>query len=122
MSAPASGERQTSLTVASLLDLGARTAFGLVLAGVVLMLIMGVEPQAEPTAAPAIGTWLASMLALDPQAFIWAGIGLTVILPAATVVAAAIGFSRAHDRRGALTAAAVLVALAVTIVVAVLTR
>lgn len=116
------GERHTATTVAGLLDLGARTAFALVLAGVVLMLVTGVEPQAEPSPPPALGSWLASILALEPQAFIWAGIGLTAVLPAATVVAAAIGFSRAGDRRAAMTAAAVLLALAVTIAVAVVTR
>ncbi len=115
------GERRTAAVVARLLDVGARTAFVLVLTGMVLMLVAGIEPRPEPTAPPAAGSWLASLLALEPQAFVWAGIGLTAILPAATVVAAAIGFARAGDRRGAMTATAVLVALSVALVVAVWT-
>ena len=115
------GERRTAAVVARLLDVGARTAFVLVLTGMVLMLVAGIEPRPEPTAPPALGSWLASLLALEPQAFVWAGIGLTAILPAATVVAAAIGFARAGDRRGAITATAVLVALSVALFVAIWT-
>lgn len=108
--------------VARLLDVGARSAFVLVLAGMILMLLAGIEPRPEPTAPPAAGSWLASLMALEPEAFIWAGIGLTAILPGATVVAAAIGFARAGDRRGAMTAAGVLIALSIALVVAVWTR
>ena len=112
----------TAMTVAGLLDIGARAAFGLVLAGVVLMLLAGVQPLAEPTAPPTPGSWLTSLLGLDPEAFIWLGIGLTTILPAMTVLAAGIGFARAGDRRGAMTAGLVLVALLVALVVAIGTR
>jgi uncharacterized membrane protein len=113
------GERRTETTVAALLDVGARAAFVLLLIGAIAMLVSGVQPQAEPVPPPALGSWLAALLTVQPEAFIWAGIGLTTILPAATVVAAAFGFGRAGDRRGALTACAVLVALSVTIVVAI---
>jgi uncharacterized membrane protein len=109
----------TAIRVAGLLDIGARAAFGLVLAGVILMLLTGVQPLAQPTAPPTPGSWFASLLGLDPEAFIWLGIGLTTILPALTVLAAGIGFARAGDRRGAKTAALVLVALAVALVVAI---
>ncbi|MET1233039.1 MAG: DUF1634 domain-containing protein [Candidatus Limnocylindrales bacterium] len=122
MSHVADGERRTATVVARLLDVGARAAFVLVLLGMLLMLLAGIEPRPEPSPPPTVGGWLASLLALEPQAFIWAGIVLTVILPAATVVAAAIGFGRVGDRRGAITAAAVLVALSVALVVAVWTR
>jgi uncharacterized membrane protein len=115
------GERRTATVVAGLLDVGARAAFVLVLVGMLLMLLASIEPRPEPSAPPDAADWMASLLALEPQAFIWAGIGLTVILPAATVVAAAIGFGRAGDRRGAITALAVLVALSVALVVAVWT-
>jgi uncharacterized membrane protein len=107
--------------VAALLDVGARAAFVLVLIGVIVMLVSGAQPLAEPVPPPALGSWLAALLTFRPEAFVWAGIGLTTILPAATVVAAGIGYARARDRRGALTACAVLVALGVTITVAIVT-
>ena len=49
------GERRTAAVVARLLDVGARTAFVLVLTGMVLMLVAGIEPRPEPTAPPAAG-------------------------------------------------------------------
>ena len=112
----------TAITVAGLLDIGARTAFGLVLAGVFVMLLTGVQPLAEPTPPPPPGSWLTSLLSLEPEAFIWLGIGLTTILPALTVLAAGIGFGRAGDRRGAMTAGLVLIALLVALLVAIGTR
>jgi uncharacterized membrane protein len=121
MSTGAQREHRTETMVAALLDVGARAAFVLVLIGVIVMLVAGVKPQAEPLPPPALGSWLASLLKFEPEAFIWAGIGLTTILPAATVVAAGVGFARVRDRRGALTACAVLVALSVTIAVAIAT-
>lgn len=112
----------TKARVATLYDIGARSAFVLILLGVILLLVSGVDPQPGPAAPPPILDWLPSLMHLDPQAFIWAGIGLTAILPAVTVAAAGIGFARSGNRRPALTACAVLVALAATVIVAVLTR
>ena len=92
------------------------------LAAVILMLVAGVDPRSGPASPPALVDWLPSLVELRPEAFIWAGIALTAILPAVTVAAAAIGFWRSGNRRPAMTACAVLVALAATVVVAELTR
>ena len=64
---------------------------------------------------------MTGLLDMQPEAFIWAGIGLTAILPAATVVTAAIGFARSGNRRPALTALIVLALLALTVLVASIT-
>jgi uncharacterized membrane protein len=108
--------------VATLYDIGARAAFVLMVAGVILMLVSGIDPRHGPGSPPSILDWLPALLGLQPDAFIWAGIGVTAILPAVTVGAAAIGFARSGNRRPALTACAVLVALAATVIVAGLTR
>jgi uncharacterized membrane protein len=110
--------RATRARVATLYDLGARAAFLLALAGVILMLVTGVDPQAGPSAPPAILDWLPSLLALQPEAFIWAGIGVTAVLPAVGVAAAAVGFARSGNRRPALMAVVVLVLLALTVIAA----
>jgi uncharacterized membrane protein len=113
--------RETRAAVARLYDLGARAAFVLLLAGVVLMLLTGVDPRPGPSSPPAIGGWLRAFLDMRPEAFIWAGIGLTAIVPAATVVVAAIGFARSGNRRPALTALIVLALLGLTVLVATIT-
>lgn len=114
----AASRRATRARVAKLYDLGARAAFVLALASVLLTLLAGVDPQPGPTAPPAVGDWLPSLLALQPEAFIWAGIGVTALLPALAVVAAALGFARSGNRRPALMAVVVLVLLALTVIAA----
>ncbi len=118
----AATRRATRALVARLYDIGARTAFLLMLVAVVLMLASGVDPRPGPASPPAFVDWLPSLGRLRPEAFIWAGIAVTAILPAVTVAAAAVGFWRSGNRRPALTACAVLVALAATVIVAGLTR
>ena len=117
----AASRRATRARVGMLYDIGARASFLLVLAGVVLMLVGGVDPQPGPSAPPDLFDWLPSLLRLQPEAFIWAGIGVTAILPAVAVAGAAIGFARSGNRRPALMAATVLVLLALTVAVAGLT-
>jgi hypothetical protein len=92
------------------------------LVAVVLMLASGVDPKAGPASPPALVDWLPSLVGLRPDAFIWAGIAVTAVLPAITVATAAVGFWRSGNRRPAMTACAVLAALAATVVVAGLTR
>ena len=92
------------------------------LVAVVLMLMSGADPNAGPASPPALVDWLPSLTGLRPEAFIWAGIAVTAVLPALTVAAAAAGFWRSGNRRPALTACAVLLALAATVIVAELTR
>jgi len=119
---PGAETRQaTREAVARLYDVGSRLAFVLLLAGVVLMLATGVDPRPGPSGPPPIGEWLAGVIGLQPEALIWVGIGLTAIVPAATVLVAALGFARSGNRRPALTALAVLSLLALTVVVASLT-
>jgi uncharacterized membrane protein len=121
MDAGADTRQATRAAVARLYDLGARAAFVLLLVSVVLMLVLGVDPHQGPSAPPALGDWLVDVVGLQPEAFIWAGIGLTTIVPAATVLVAAIGFARSGNRRPAATAVAVLALLACTILAALVT-
>jgi uncharacterized membrane protein len=113
--------RATREAVARLYDIGSRIAFVLLLAGVVLMLWTGIDPRPGSGGPPPLGQWLAGVVGLQPDAFIWAGIGLTAVVPAATVLVAAVGFARSGNRRPALTALAVLALLALTILVASIT-
>jgi uncharacterized membrane protein len=117
----AASRRATRAAVGRLYDLGARASFLLILAGVFLMLLSGIDPERGPTAPPGVFDWLPSLLRLQPEAFIWAGIGVTAVLPAVAVAGAAVGFARSGNRRPALVAVTVLVLLALTVVVAGLT-
>jgi uncharacterized membrane protein len=111
--------RGTSASVGRLLRVGAAGAFGLAVVGVVLGLAAGIDPTLAPSPPPSPGDWLAALQALDPLAFVWAAIGLTIALPTASVVLAAVGFTRAGDRRAAATAALVLVTLGCALLIAI---
>jgi len=89
--------------VSKVLVVGTWTAMGLILAGVLLMLIGGVDPLAHGVTPPFDPARIpADMVALKPEGFLWAGIALIVALPVGRVVVAGVGFLAAGDRRLAL--------------------
>lgn len=103
---------QLETTIARLLVIGTYAAIALVLAGVVGMLLGGVDPlthSAPPGFDP--GRLPADLLALRPEGFLWAGLIVVLALPVGRVAVAGLGFLAARDR------AMVLVSLAVLLVV-----
>lgn len=106
--------------VARLLVLGTWVAVALVVAGVLGMLVTGVDPL-EHGARPLfdLGAIPADLLALRPTGFLWAGLVTVLLLPIGRVVVSGIGFLVARDRRLALVSLAVLVVVIVSIAAAI---
>lgn len=96
--------------IARLLRLGTYSAIGLIGVGVVLMLATGRSPlDVAPALVPA--RLLVDLLALQPAAFLWAGLIVLLLTPAARVAVGAIAYGRAGDRSMAMIAALVLVVI-----------
>ena len=106
--------------VARLLVIGTWVAVALVLAGVLGMLLTGVDPL-EHGERPLfdLGGIPADLLALRPAGFLWAGLVTVLLLPIGLVVVSGIGFLVARDRRLALVSLAVLVVVIVSIAAAI---
>lgn len=105
--------------VGRLLVAGTWLAMGLVLAGVVLMLLAGVDPLAHGAIPEFDAAQIpADILALRPEGFLWAGIVLIIGLPIGRVVVAGVGFLAAGDRRLALVSLLVFLVVLVSIIAA----
>ncbi len=105
--------------VGRLLVVGTWLAMVLVLAGVVLMLLTGVDPLAHG-AIPGFDAARipADILALRPEGFLWAGIVLIIGLPIGRVFVAGVGFLAAGDRRLGLVSLLVLLVVLVSVIAA----
>jgi uncharacterized membrane protein len=102
--------------VARLLVAGTWLAMGLVLVGVVLMLVTGVDPLAHGAVPPFdVARIPSDIVALRPEGFLWAGIVLIIGLPIGRVIVAGVGFLAAGDRRLALVSLLVFLVVVVSI-------
>jgi uncharacterized membrane protein len=110
---------RTVETVGDLLRVGTLAVVTLVAVGTVLVLAAGRRPLLErgPEFDPA--RTIADLVALRPEGFLWLGLLLTVVLPAARVGLALIGFARERDVRAAAVGLAILTVLGVSVVLAV---
>jgi uncharacterized membrane protein len=71
-------------------------AVGLLVIGVVLMVANGIAPlDPAPTFDP--GTLGASLLALDPAAFLWLGLGAVIAAPIGRVIVAGVAYAADAD-------------------------
>lgn len=102
--------------VARLLRIGTYSAVAFIAVGVVLMLASGRTPL---DVAPALdpGRIAADLIALHPAGFLWLGVLLVMMTPAARVVVSIIGFARTGEREmviaGVLVLGVVLLGIAV---------
>jgi uncharacterized membrane protein len=105
--------------IGRLLVAGTWIAMGLILAGVVLMLVTGVDPLNHGAVPPFDAAQIpADLVALRPEGFLWAGIVLIIALPIGRVVVAGVGFLAAGDLRLAFVSLLVLLVVVVSIVAA----
>jgi uncharacterized membrane protein len=110
--------RSLELAIARILQWGIGVSVVLLLVGAVLMLADGISPL-DPSFPPFDPREIAAgMLALEPTAFIWLGLAITIATPAARVAASLVGFLREGDRRMAGVAVGILVVIALSVVVA----
>ena len=101
--------------IARLLRVGTYSAIALIAVGVVLMLATGKSPL---DVAPALdpGRLIADIVRLHPAGFLWLGLVIVLLTPAARVAVSAVGYARAGDRPMALIAALVLLVIATGVI------
>jgi uncharacterized membrane protein len=104
-------------TIARLLTVGTYTSIVLLAIGFGLMLVDGIgpldgAPPFDPRAIPA------DILALRPTGFLWLGLIVVVATPSARVAASLVGYLRSGERRMAVVAAAILVVITLSVVLA----
>ncbi|MFL5757840.1 MAG: DUF1634 domain-containing protein [Chloroflexota bacterium] len=103
--------------IARLLNVGTLVAIVLVLIGVVMMLIQGIDPL-QATGATDPRATLSLLAAGNPAGLIWLGTFVVVSLPIARVLVALVGFVREGDRPMALIAVAIVAVIALSIAIA----
>lgn len=96
--------------IARLLRLGTYLAIALIAVGVILMLMTGRSPlDAAPAFDPA--RLVADLVGLQPAGFLWLGLLVVLLTPAARVAVSAMGYARVGDRSMALIAGLVLIVI-----------
>ena len=101
--------------IAQLLRVGTYLAIALIAVGVVLMLATGKSPL-DVAQALEPGRLIADLASLQPAGFLWFGIIVVLLTPAARVAISAIAYARAGDRPMALIAVLVLLVIATGVV------
>jgi hypothetical protein len=108
--------------VGAVLSRGTWLIIGLVGLGTIMMLAAG-RPLLEFPGPPFDPLELiVDLFSLRPEGFLWLGLLLTVALPTARTLVAFWGFLRQGDRRASLVAGGVLGLLALSVLVALVTR
>ena len=96
--------------IARLLRIGTYVAVTLIAIGVVLMLATGRSPlDVAPDFDPV--RLIADLVGLQPAGFLWLGLVVVLLTPAARVAVSGLGYARAGDRSMALIAGLVLVVI-----------
>ena len=96
--------------IARLLRIGTYVAVALIAIGVVLMLATGRSPlDVAPDFDPA--RLIADLVGLQPAGFLWLGLVVVLLTPAARVAVSGLGYARIGDRSMALIAGLVLVVI-----------
>lgn len=96
--------------IARLLRIGTYVAVALIAIGVVLMLATGRSPlDVAPDFDPA--RLIADLVGLQPAGFLWLGLIVVLLTPAARVAVSGLGYARVGDRSMALIAGLVLVVI-----------
>jgi uncharacterized membrane protein len=102
--------------IARILAVGTRIAVALLAIGSVLLVIGGTSPLADGWPPLDVASLPAGLVALEPAAFLWLGLIVTIATPLVRVAASTWSFGRAGEPRMAALGAAVLVVIALAIV------
>ncbi len=116
---PPSDAARLEVFISRLMVWGVYAAMALISIGIVLAGLAGIDPLARGL-APALDPAgiVSSMLALQPEGFLWAGIVLILAIPIGRVVVAGVGFLATGERRFALISLLVLLVVVISIVTA----
>jgi len=116
---PPSDAARLEVFIGRLMVWGVYAAMALISIGIILAGLAGIDPLARGL-APALDPVgiVSSMLALQPEGFLWAGIVLILAIPIGRVVVAGVGFLATGERRFALISLLVLLVVVISIVTA----
>lgn len=112
------GPDPIEVRIARVLSVGALLAVVLLLAGIVLMVVRGVAPDAPDYPPFDPGSIVPDMLALRPSGFLWAGIVVVIVTPVIRVIGELVGFALRRERGLALVAAAILLVVGSSVLAA----
>jgi uncharacterized membrane protein len=100
--------------IARLLQAGTYVAVALIAIGVAIMLANGLSPfDTSPSLDP--GRLVGDLLGLRPEGFLWLGLLVVLLTPAARVALALVGYARDGEREMTIVAILILVVIAIGI-------
>lgn len=108
--------------VRRVLAVGTWLGIALLAVGVALMLVNGVSPMSETFPPFDPGRLLADVAALRPEGFLWAGVVVFIATPIARVLGELVLYIRGQEREMTLIAIAILVLVALSVVLALVTE
>jgi uncharacterized membrane protein len=115
MSAPATTRAYSAERLSGRLLIGfTYVSIGLLVIGVVLMVANGISPLAS-TPAFEPGTLVASLVALDPDAFLWLGLVAVIAAPIGRVIVAGVAYASDADWLMVAISIAILLVIAIGI-------
>jgi uncharacterized membrane protein len=98
---------------------GTYLSIGLIALGVLLMAVTGRSPL-DPTPPFDAGSIVDDVTGLRPEGFLWLGLIAAVATPSARVVASLVGYLARHEQGMAAISAAILAAIALSVVLGVM--
>lgn len=107
------------LAIGRLLFAGTVFGIGLLLVGVVLMAMSGIDPTRSGSPPFDAGRVVPDLLRARPEGFLWAGIVVLIATPVARVIGELVAFAVRRDRAMALVAMAILGIIGLSVVLAI---
>ncbi len=107
------------LAIGRLLFAGTVFGVALLLVGVVLMALAGIDPTRSVSPQFDAARIAPDLLAARPEGFLWAGIAVLIATPVARVIGELVAFAIRRDRAMALVAVAILGIIGLSVVLAI---
>jgi len=116
--APGRTERSLDRTIGRVLQWGIGVSIALLAAGVLLMIVARIDPLGPPPPSFDASALVHGLVTLQPEAYLWLGLIVTIATPSLRVLASLVAFGRAGDRRMVLVAAGILAVIVASVAVA----
>jgi uncharacterized membrane protein len=111
-------ERGLERTIGRILQWGIGASIALLVVGVALMAVAGVDPLGPPPPLFDPSALVHGLVTLQPEAYLWLGIIVTIATPSLRVLASLVGYERAGDRRMAFVSVGILAVIVASVAVA----
>ena len=108
-------ERALDRTFGRVLQWGIGASIALLVVGVILMIAGGIDPLGPPPPPFDVAALGRGLRTVQPEAFLWLGLIVTIATPSLRVIASLVGFGRAGDRRMVLVSAGILTVIVASV-------